>query len=242
MRPTLRIDLTLSSANLQSTVILDSDHEEIRALARTFADPTLTVQRRLQHVHHHLVQVLNPVYSLNEWQPASVTLLNRRGSCSQRMACLEAIARALGIPTRVHVLYVARNFWYPRFGRWRIFMPKRILLLWPQFQIGEQWVDFDELHAPVTRLVEHSPNGFTNDGESLFEAVLHTPVDFFAKTAALSCATPSCNLSRFVVGDEGFFDLRDEAIQRFGTLNQTLRGRLFEILLGERPSTSRAQC
>lgn len=98
---------------------------------------------------------------------------------------LEAIARAVGVPTRVRALFVKGSFCYPRcwFFRWSI--PKRTLLLWPQFFPQGMWRDFDELYATTERLVAIAPHGFTNDGESLFEAVKNTPIYFLGKTCGL---------------------------------------------------------
>jgi len=43
-------------------------------------------------------------------------------------------------------------------------------------------------------------------------------------------------LSRFVL-EEGFFDTRDEALKRLGSLQRTLRGRWFEAFFGYRKSS-----
>ncbi|MGB6875127.1 MAG: hypothetical protein WBD87_03755 [Candidatus Acidiferrales bacterium] len=96
-------------------------------------------------------------------------------------------------------------------------------------------MDFDELHSPMGRLVEDAP-AFSNDGESLFEAVQKTPVDFLGKSCGLACAKPGHNLSKYVLGDEGFFDTRDEVFERFGSFQYSLRGRVFEFVFGGRSS------
>jgi hypothetical protein len=176
------------------------------------------------------------VYSVNEWQPVSKTLQKKKGSCSQRMACLEAIARAVGISTRVRALHVSGRFWYPRFWLSRPFIPKHILLVWPQFSLQGTWVDLDELYSPVAMLVATS-HGFKNDGESLFEAIQKTPVDFLGKSCGLACAKPEHDLSKFVQRDEGFFDTRDEVFERFGSFQHTFRGRVFEAVFGGRKSS-----
>jgi len=152
------------------------------------------------------------------------------------MACLESVARAVGIPTRVGALHIKGSFWYPRFQFSRWFIPNRILLVWPQFFLEGMWVDFDELHASMTQFVAAAAHGFENNSESLFEAVQTTPVDLLGKTCGMSCAKPEHDLSRFVLKEEGFFDTRDEAFHRFGSFQQTLRGRLFEMTYGDRKS------
>ncbi|HYN14350.1 MAG TPA: transglutaminase domain-containing protein [Terriglobales bacterium] len=222
-----------ASANLRATAILDIDHKEVRKLAETL-EPNPPDRTFLQKAHLHLVQTLRPVYSVNEWQPASRTLQKGRGSCSQRMACLEAIARAGGIATRVRAFFVKGSFWYPRFRFSRWFIPKSILLVWPQFFLEGLWKDFDELYAPMAQLAASAAPEFTNDGESLFEAVQNTPVDFLGKTCGLECAKPEHNLSKFVLADEGFFDTRDEVFERFGSFQDTPRGWVFEAVFGDK--------
>ncbi len=96
-------------------------------------------------------------------------------------------------------------------------------------------MDFDELHSSMDRLVENSP-AFTNDGESLFEAVRKIPVDFLGKSCGLGCAKPEQDLSKYVLSDAGFFDTRDEVFERFGSFQHTLRGRVFEFAFGGRTS------
>jgi Transglutaminase-like superfamily len=229
-------DIEPQSENIMPTVILDFDQSEVQDLVKSLRQSIHPSRSFLQKAHFYLSQSLLPVYSVNEWQPVSKTLRDRRGSCSQRMACLEAVARAVGIPTRARALQVKGAFWYPRFQLLRKLIPKRILLVWPQFFIQGAWVDFDELYSPMDQLAASSTSGFTNDGESLFEAVQHTPVDFFGKTCGLACAKPEHNLSKFILEDEGFFDSRDEAFKKFGSFQQTMRGRLFEVFFGGRKS------
>ncbi len=228
-------NITHLQANLKATAILDFDSEEIRTLAGCLREPDQSDRVFMQKAHLRLCQILRPVYSVDEWQPASTTLRTRKGSCSQRMACLESLARAAAIPTRVRALRVKGTFWYPRFRFSRPFIPKRILLLWPQFFLAGTWVDFDELHSSMDRLAMESL-GFSNTGESLFEAVQNTPVDFLGKTCGLACAQPDHDLSKYVSSDEGFFDTRDEVFQRFGSFQHTLRGRMFELIFGGRSS------
>lgn len=231
------VDSAPRADNLKATAILDIDREEVQKLAEPLARQGLPDRASLQKAHLLLVSILRPVYSVDEWQPASKTLLKRRGSCSHRTACLESVARAVGIPTRVRALYIKGSFWYPRFQFSHWFIPKRILLVWPQFFLEGMWVDFDELHAPMTEFVTKATHGFANNSESLFEAVQNTPVDFLGKTCGMTCAKPEHDLSRFVLHDQGFFDTRDEAFDRFGSFQQTLRGRLFELIFGDRKSS-----
>jgi len=88
----------------------------------------------------------------------------------------------------------------------------------------------------MEKLVAVATHGFANNSESLFEAVRDTPVDLLGKTCGMACAKPEHNLSRFVLEDKGFFDTCDEAFERLGSFQQTLRGRLFEAFFGDRKS------
>lgn len=117
-----------------------------------------------------LLEFVKPIYTVNELQPASHTLRKRMGSCSQRMACLEALSRAAGIATRSRALRVSGRFWYPRFRGLSMFIPRSILLVWPQFYFDGAWVDFDELYGSPEDLARRADHGFSNDGESVFDA------------------------------------------------------------------------
>jgi hypothetical protein len=227
-----------SSANLQPTSILDHRDGMIRDLAAHLRESNPKGRPLLQSAHRYLADSVKPVYTLDELQPVSQTLRKGCGSCSQRMACLEGISRACEIPTRARVLLISGRFWYPRFRLFRAFIPKRILLVWPQFFLEGSWVDFDELYSSSARLAEKAGQAFTNDGESIFDAVDHTPVDFMAKTCGPACAPSKFDLSKFVLADQGFFDTRDEVFARFGSFHTTLRGRIFELIFGGRTSFS----
>jgi len=219
--------------NLIATPILDYRNSEVRAVSDQIVPDRYSSREIVQEAHRRLLAELRPVYSVRELQSASQTLRAKQGSCSQRMACLEAIARACGVGTRVHALWVDRRFWYPRFGWLRPLIPRRILLVWPQFFTENGWLDFDELYDSIRGLVSAAPQAFTNDGESLFEAVRHTPVDLFGKSCASGEAC-SADLSRFVVASEGLFDTRDEVFAKFGSIENTIRGKAFEVLFGGR--------
>ena len=90
--------------NLRPTAMLDSEHGEIRSFTKNLLQSGGVGISFLRKVHLHLVEILRPIYSLDERQPASLTLRNRQGSCSQRAGVLEAVARAAGVLTRVHAL------------------------------------------------------------------------------------------------------------------------------------------
>lgn len=58
--------------------------------------------------------------------------------------------------------------------------------------------------------------GFTNaDGETLFDAVARTAVDWDG-TSAASGGCSTCDLSAHVVRDLGYFDSRDDLFARHG--------------------------
>ena len=225
--------------HLAATNILDYGHPSVRAVTEEVRRSHGETSGRtlVQIFHRYIEETVRPVYVLNELQPVSVTFGKGSGSCSQRIACLEACSRSCGIPTRVRGLRIDGRFWYPRFRSVRFLIPKSILLAWPQFFLDgpeeEGWVDFDELFVSVAAGANRSAGVFTNTGETLFEAVRHTAVDFMGKTRECGgvCVPVSPDLSRYVLSDEGFFNTRDELFARFGNFGQTWRGKLFEAVL-----------
>ncbi|MFE2416449.1 transglutaminase domain-containing protein [Streptomyces hokutonensis] len=181
-----------------------------------------TVRRieTLRHAHRLITAAVRPVYSVQDERPVSEVLRRGRGSCSQRLAVLEAVARAAGVATRVRGLLVDGTFWYPRFPRLRRIVPDRVLLAWPEFRLDHapsaSWLAVSELFGSLGELSEGADAGFTNSGsETLFEALSRTAIDWDGATL---CPTSGagCDLSAYVVADLGRFDSRDELFARHG--------------------------
>jgi hypothetical protein len=182
---------------------------ELRAAGPSDDGRTLLVR-----AHRLIASRVRPVYALDDAQPASRTLARGRGSCSQRLAVLEAVARAAGIPTRVRGLLVDGRFWYPRFKRLRFAVPTAVLLAWPEFLLEGEWVSASELFGPPGSLSGSS--GFTNThGETLFDAVARTAVDWDGVSSTPG-ACSACDLSATVLRDFRHFDSRDELFERHG--------------------------
>jgi hypothetical protein len=170
--------------------------------------------------------VMRPVYSVAEKQAASETVRLNGGSCSQRMACLEALARGYGVRTRVRGLWLNKAFWRERLPLLQPMMPKT-LMPWPQFWLEDKWVDFDEIFDSIANLCLHVTHSFTNAGVSMFDAVRSQPVDLLGKSSQYS-------LTKFVVGDAGFFDTRDELLDKLD--DRTWMGTLiFNTVYGGKP-------
>lgn len=70
----------------------------------------------------------------------------------RRLAVLEAVGRACGIAGRVRGLLVNGRFWYSRFPRLRVLIPHRVVLAWPEFLLGDQWVPGSELYGDLGTL------------------------------------------------------------------------------------------
>ncbi|MFV0132005.1 transglutaminase domain-containing protein [Streptomyces sp. HMX87] len=232
------------------TRILDWRHPGVAALLRRIDVPAESQAAEsaahriatLRRAHHRIAAAVRPVYSVQDERPVSEVLRRRRGSCSQRLAVLESVARASGVATRVRGLLVDGRFWYPRFPRFRRAVPHRVVLAWPEFHIGGlssagraggPWLAVSELFGGLDELSEGG-TGFTNaDAETLFEALSRTAVDWDGATACPGGGT-ACDLSAYVLEDLGRFDSRDELFARHG---QTLCGAarlLAEPLLGRR--------
>ena len=176
----------------------------------------------MQRAHGAVLEVVRPEYSLDEWRPASQTLRRGRGSCSQRFAVLEAVSRTRGIATRVRGLAVDGTFWYPRFPRLKSLVPGRVILAWPEFALPEGWVSVSEVFGSLDELRDRSNDlRFANDGESLFEAIGLTAIDWDGETSSEG-ATASCDLSNVVGEDLGLFDSRDEVFESHRTARRTV--------------------
>ncbi|WP_426365927.1 transglutaminase domain-containing protein [Streptomyces sp. E-08] len=229
------------------TPVLDLEHPLVtelvaRVLRESAARGAVTDRARLQVAHGILVTAVRPVYSVEDRRRVSRTLRLGRGSCSQRMAVLEAVARSLGVETRVRGLLVDGSFWYPRFPKLRAFVPEEVLLAWPEFRLdgaggadgtdggtGDAWVPIAELFTGLGPSAHGG--GFTNSGaETLFEAVARTAVDWDAPVACAGSAP--CDLSAHLRADLGRFSSRDELFDLHGqTLCRTART-LAEPVLG----------
>jgi hypothetical protein len=214
---------------LIATHILDHEHPAIRRFAATLP-PTSSALDSLREAHRAIATRIVPVYSVNEQQPASRTFARGRGSCSQRFAVIEAVARARGIATRVRAMEIQGSFWYPRFRLLRPLVPRRVVLVWPAFRVDEAWVDVSELFAPVG-----PPQAFTNDGETLFDAVGHVTIDWDGRGSG-----PSCDLSSVVGRDLGIFACRDDVFAEHRTSRTWLLALADPILRHWTPRSSRA--
>ncbi|MEO3875275.1 transglutaminase domain-containing protein [Nonomuraea sp. B12E4] len=159
--------------------------------------------------HQLIAARVRPVYAMNERQSVSTTLRLSRGSCSQRLALLEAVARGRGIATRVRGLLLDGRFWHARFPRLRAPIPRHVVLAWPEFLLEGQWVTASELYGDLNAL--RAGGRFTNTGgETLFDAIAHTAVDWDGTTCS------SCDLSGQVRADLGYCASRDDLFQQHG--------------------------
>ena len=201
-------------ANLASTNILNHAHPAVKLLVTQLSSPQSTPRAFVQAAHRYLGEKMKAVYSIDEERPVSETVRLNAGSCGQRMALTEALARGYGVPTRVRALWLDRHFWNSRLPLLRFFLPKRTLMPWPQFYLDGSWVDLDELFGPIAQLAANTPvkHPFTNRGESLFDAVRHMPVDFFGKLKGTPYS--SYDISNVVLEDGGIFETRDELLAR----------------------------
>lgn len=201
------------TGSAEVTAILNHNSAEIVQLTdrarRTAASPD---QNALLEAAHSIIRdEVRAVYALAENTPASRTLTRGFGSCSQRLAILESVARSIGTATRVRALLIDRAFWYPRFPRLRFVLPDRILLAWPEFNV-DGWKPASELFGSIGC---RGGGSFTNRGsETLFEAVGRCAIDWDGRTEG-----SDLDLSRFVRADYGYFANRDDA---FAALGQTL--------------------
>ena len=221
-------------ANLSATAILDHQHTEVQSLVGQLSRANPSPRAFVQAAHRYLGEKMRAVYSIDEDRPVSETLRLNEGSCGQRMATVEALARGYGVATRDRALWLDRRFWFSRLPLLRFFLPARTLMPWSQFYLESRWVDLDELFGPIDELAANSSvkHAFTNRGESLFDAVRHMPVDFFGKLRGTQYA--SYDISTVGVGDGGIFDTRDDLLARLEKKPGWFGKLLFNTLYGGR--------
>ncbi|MFJ8005393.1 transglutaminase domain-containing protein [Streptomyces fagopyri] len=233
------------------TRILDWRHPRVTALLGRVAapeDPAGTSDpahrtAALRQAHRRIVAEVRPVYSVRDERPVSEVLRLGRGSCSQRLAVLEAAARASGVATRVRGLLVDGAFWYPRFPRLHRIVPDQVLLAWPEFRLEglspadrptAPWLTVSELFGNLDELSEGHGGGFTNTGaETLFEALSRTAIDWDGATVCPADSV-ACDLSAHVLADLGHFGSRDELFARHGQTLCAMARLLAEPVLGRR--------
>ena len=223
-----------AAGSTDPTRILDWQDPRVRALVQVAraAVGNTDDARLLRAAHQQISNRVRPVYSGNDARPVSQVLARGRGSCSQRLALLEAVARSSGIATRVRGLVVDGRFWYPRFPRLKVLVPDSVLLAWPQFLLDERWVDSSELFGTLVELAEGSSPGFTNaGGETLFEALPRTALDWDGRTSDLGTCS-ACDLSARVVVDLGLYDSRDLLFREQGQTLSWVARTLVEPILG----------
>ncbi|MDK9499651.1 transglutaminase domain-containing protein [Streptomyces katrae] len=234
----------------EPTRILDWHEPRVTALARTLglrADADAGPVASLRRAHRWIATSIRPVYSVQDERPVSQVLRLGRGSCSQRLAVLEAVARAAGTATRVRGLVVDGAFWYPRFPRLRHLVPDQVLLAWPEFRLPEpaaepgasRWLTVSELFGALDERGAAPGGGFTNAGpETLFEAIARTAVDWDGAATLCPTGAAPCDLSAYVLTDLGHFDSRDALFSRHGQTLCPLARTVAEPILGRHAAGS----
>ena len=104
-------DPDMYRGNLEETPTLDYGNLSLVGLPDDISRRGVDSRRRARMIHEYVARTTTPLYSLTETRPASVTERKGAGSCSQRFALVEAIARRVGIPTRVEGLAIRGTFW-----------------------------------------------------------------------------------------------------------------------------------
>lgn len=204
----------------------------------------------LRTAHRLITTAIRPVYSVQDERPTSQVLRLGRGSCSQRLAVLEAVARASGVATRVRGLLLDGAFWYPRFPHLRRIVPDQVVLAWPEFHLtgpstGEHlmshWLTVAELFGDLDELSNAPGGGFTNTGpETLFEALSRTAIDWDGTTLCPTTdAGTACDLSGYVLADLGHFGSRDELFTRHGQTLCRVARLVAEPVLGRHAAGAR---
>lgn len=195
----------------EETAILDYGSPFVRSLVAQAGSVEPTDSAALVRAAYYTVrQRVVGVYSVNELTPVSRVLQRGAGSCSQRFAILEAVARSYAIPTRVHGFLIDGSFWNDRFPHLSLLIPRHVVLAWPEFHIDDQWTDVSELFGVCGA---GCVDTYVNVGPTtLFEAARDHRLEWGSSAAATEGST--------VQADLGFFTDRDTL---FASVGQTLR-------------------
>lgn len=122
-------------AALRPTRYVESDNEDIVALARSLTDGVTDAARAIpvlaNWVRRNVISDSSVPYA-----SAAETLKTRRGDCTEKAVLLAALCRAVGIPARLAngLMYVSRHA-----GRTDVFAGHQ----WTQVYLDGVWVDVD---------------------------------------------------------------------------------------------------
>src|SRR5262245_9121697 len=101
-------------ANLAATKILNHADPTVQSLVAQLSSSQSSPRAFVQAAHRYLGEKMKAVYSIDEDRPVSETIRLNTGSCGQRMALVEALARGYAVPTRVRAVWFDRRFWFSR--------------------------------------------------------------------------------------------------------------------------------
>ncbi|WP_090355250.1 transglutaminase-like domain-containing protein [Dyella sp. 333MFSha] len=115
---------------------VQSDSPEVLSMARSIVGDAATDIQRMRRLRSYLSDFITEKGLDVGYASALETIQTRRGDCTEHAVLLTALARSLGIPTRVvtGVVYVERFG-----GVNRVFIPHA----WAQAWIENRWVSFD---------------------------------------------------------------------------------------------------
>ncbi len=196
-------DDSFADVHLRPTRILDfADDRLVSALTQLPVDRGSMAF--LAAAHSWVSAAVIPRYSMDDFQPASRTLRSRAGSCSQKMAVLEALSRGHVIPTRVHGFMVDGSYWRARFPHMTWIMPATVPLAWPEFFVDGRWVDLSQVGAGGAP-DELRPEFVNVGANTMFEAA---PTHHLPWSCTFD-GPGQCPLDSSLVADLGIFDSRD---------------------------------
>jgi len=110
---------------LAPSAYVDSDHEEVRALAESLAGSSMTDMEIIEAIHSWAASNIEYDYSayvdgVNTLRTASETINCKKGTCRDYSFVVAALARAAGIPAKV--VYgsagASDNGWKPQLHAW----------------------------------------------------------------------------------------------------------------------------
>lgn len=137
---------------VRPTHLVNSDHSFIKKQSNELTKDCKTLYQAVKAIHAYVASL--PMGYDREDKPASYIFRKQRGQCNTKTTLFMALARAAGIPTRVHAWHV-HKFVYKHHMPTLVYMftPKTTLFTYPEVYYKDKW---QLLSAVLTR--KHNPD------------------------------------------------------------------------------------
>ncbi len=131
---------------LQSTRMLDHEHEKIRELIRSKSWCKLDEFRRIQSIYNYVRDEIRFGYNTDDTIPASRVLSDGYGQCNTKTTLFMALLRAAGIPCRAHGFIIDKGLQRGAMPEWVYKLsPSDLVHSWAEVCFNGVWYDMEGL-------------------------------------------------------------------------------------------------